>query len=59
MDKISNKMNNSNNHGISRPFCQMFLSLQVKRSAIISNKHGAYQLPHKLPNDLRPTILGN
>ena len=32
---------------------QIFLSPQVKRSVIISNKHGIYQLAHELPNDLR------
>ena len=26
---------------------------------IISYKHGTYELPHKLPNDLRLKILGN
>ena len=30
----------------------MFLSPQVKRSVIISNKHDLYELPHELPNDL-------
>ena len=40
-------------------FYQIFLSPQVKRSAIISNKHGMYELPHDLPNDLRLKILGN
>ena len=36
---------------------------QMKRSVIISNKHGIYELPHELPhelpNDLRLRILGN
>ena len=40
-------------------FYQVFLSPQVKRSAIISNKEGVYELPHELPNDLRLRILGN
>ena len=40
-------------------FYQVFLSPQVKRSAIISNKQGVYELPHELPNDLRLRILGN
>ena len=31
---------------------QIFFSLQVKRSTIISNKYGRYELPHKLFNDL-------
>ena len=35
-------------------FCQMFFSSQLKRSVIISNKHGKYELPYELPN-----ILGN
>ena len=33
---------------------QNFFSPQVKRSVIISNKHGLYELP----NDLRLRILG-
>ena len=33
---------------------QIFLSPQVKRSVIISNKHGIYQSLHELPNNLRP-----
>ena len=32
---------------------QIFLSPQVKRSAIINNKQGVYQLPHELSNNLR------
>ena len=40
-------------------FYQIFLSPKVKRSAIISNKHGIYELPHELPNDLRLTNLGS
>ena len=40
-------------------FYQIFLSLQVKQSAIISNKHGIYKLPHELPNDLRLRNLGS
>ena len=40
-------------------FYQIFFSPQVKRSVIISNKHGTYELPHKFPNDLRLRILGN
>ena len=31
---------------------QIFLSPQVKRWAIITYKHGMYELPHELPNDL-------
>ena len=40
-------------------FYQIFLSPQVKRWAIITYKHGIYELPHKLPNDLRLRKLGN
>ena len=40
-------------------FYQIFLSPQVKRWAIIIYKHGIYELPHELPNDLRLRILGN
>ena len=40
-------------------FYQIFLSPQMKRSAIISNKHGIYELPQELPNDLRLRILAN
>ena len=29
---------------------QIFISPQVKRSAIISNKQGVYELPHELLN---------
>ena len=44
---------------LNQSWYQIFLSTQVKRSAIISNKKGVYELPHKLPNDLRLRILGN
>ena len=40
-------------------FYQIFLSPKVKRCAIITHRHGMYDLPHKLPNDLRLKILGN
>ena len=39
-------------------FHQIFLSLQVKQSVIISKKHGIHQLPHKLLIDLKFDILG-
>ena len=32
---------------------QIFFSPQVKQSVIISDKHGMYELPLGLPNDLR------
>ena len=40
-------------------FYQILLSQQGKRSEIITNKNGVYELPHKLSNDLRFRILGN
>ena len=40
-------------------FHQISLSLQVKRNAIISNKHNIYELPYELSNDLRLRILRN
>ena len=33
-------------------FYQVFLSPQVKRSAIITYKYGIDEFPHELPNDL-------
>ena len=38
-------------------FYQIFLSPQVKRIAIINNKHGIYELPQELLNDLRLRIF--
>ena len=38
-------------------FYEILFSPQVKRSVIISNKHGIYELPHKLPNDVKLRIL--
>ena len=32
-------------------FSQVFFSPQVKGSAIITYKHGIYELPHELSND--------
>ena len=40
-------------------FCQIFFSPQMKRSAIISDKHGIFELPHELWNDLKLRILEN
>ena len=40
-------------------FYQIFLTPQVKGWAIITYKHGIYELPHNLPNDLRLRKLGN
>ena len=40
-------------------FYQFFLSPQVKRCTIITCKHGIYELPQELPNDLRLRVLGN
>ena len=38
---------------------QIFFSPRVKRSEIIIDKHGIYELTHKLSNDLRLGILRN
>ena len=40
-------------------FDKIFVSPQLKRIVIISNKHGTYELPHELPNNLRLRKLGN
>ena len=40
-------------------FYKIFFSSQVKQCVIITYKHGMYELPHELPNDLRLTISGN
>ena len=40
-------------------FHQISLSPQVKGCVIVTYKHGIYELPHALPNDLRFRILGN
>ena len=34
-------------------FDKIFLSPQVKRNVIVSNKHGIHELPQELPNNLR------
>ena len=33
-------------------FHQILVSPQVKRRSIVTYKHGIYELPHELPNDL-------
>ena len=38
---------------------QIFFLPQVKRSMIITYKHGIYELPHEMLNELRLRILGN
>ena len=38
---------------------QIFFLSQVKRSVIISNKHGIYGSPHQFPNNLSLLILEN
>ena len=40
-------------------FYEIFYSPQVKGCAFITYKHGIYDLPHELPNDVRPRKLGN
>ena len=36
-----------------------FTTMQVKQSAIVSNKHRIYEVPHELPIYLRLKILEN
>ena len=38
-------------------FDQIFLSSQGKRSVIIGNEHGIYELPHELPYNSKLRIL--
>ena len=38
-------------------FYKIFLSPQVKQWAIITYKHGAYELSHDSPHDLKLTTL--
>ena len=38
-------------------FDKIFVSPQMKRMVIISNKHGIYELPQQLLNDLRLRTL--
>ena len=40
-------------------FYQIFLSPQVKRWAIITYKHGIYELPHELPSAQSPCQNGS
>ena len=40
-------------------FYQVFLSPQVRRWAIITYKHGIYELPHESAKDWRLRILEN
>ena len=48
-------------HNILRLFdiLSNFFSPQVKRTVIVSNKYGIFELPHELPNNLRLRILRN
>ena len=38
---------------------KILVSPKVKRIVIISNKHGIYDLPHELPNDVKLRTLVN
>ena len=40
-------------------FCQILLSPQEKRYAIMTYKHGLYEFPNELPNNLILRILAN
>ena len=48
-------------HNILRPFdvLPFVFSPEVKRSAIITYKHGTYELFHEFPNDLNLKVLEN
>ena len=48
-------------HNFSRllMFNQIFLLPRVKRQALITYKHGKYELPHEFSSDLTVWILGN
>ena len=38
-------------------FFQIFYLPQIKQYAIITYKHGIYELPHELPNNLRSSEI--
>ena len=40
-------------------FYQIFFLPHVKQCAIITYKHGIYELPHEFANELRLRITGN
>ena len=40
-------------------FDQLFLSIQVEGSVIISNKNGIYEFPYELLNNMKLRILRN
>ena len=40
-------------------FDEISVSPQVKRTVIIRNKHGIYELPHDLQNDIRLRTVEN
>ena len=40
-------------------FYKILILTQVNRREIITDKHGIYELSHKLPNDLRLSNLGH
>ena len=52
-------MQSKNHVKIFWDFDQIFFSPQGKQNVIVSNKHGIYELPHELPNDLTLRILRN
>ena len=59
---LNNKSNSFYNHfhNILRLVDgQLFLSPQVNRCAISTYKHGTYDMPYELPNNLRLRILEN
>ena len=58
--KAKESFTNNSGHNILTLFSmlyQILFSSHVKRSVTITNKHGMYNLPQKLPSDLRLRIL--
>ena len=49
---FANSQNNFHDIWDFLMFWQIFFSPQVKWSAVVSNKHAIYELPHELRNDL-------
>ena len=58
--KSKRKFADNHFHNILKLFdLYQYFALQVKRCAIFNYKHGVYELPHKLPNNLKLRFLGD
>ena len=57
VNKVIKSKGNFCRQSWQRYFEIFYVLAQVTRSLIISNKHGIYELPHELQNDLRLRIL--